>query len=334
MATNKHAQIRYKVLDDCFSNFGRKFYFDDLLDKCNEELSALYGTEHEGVKTRTLRSDISYIRDRAGEYGVDIIVENDGEGYYYRYSLPGFSVFRQGLNENELTQLRETILIMQRFKGMPNFDWMTELAVKLEDKLHLGKTKDNFVCYEENSEYIGLDWFKDIFDAIANSRVLHITYSKFNGAESWEWDIHPYFLKQYNNRWFLIGLNDFNNTIYTIPLDRIEDLKELRKEFIPNTFIDIDEYYNDLIGVTKTNANKEIIKLKFTKERFPYIMTKAIHKSQRIIDINECIIEISVFPNKELESLILSFGSDVEVISPLHIREQIKQKLMASLEKY
>ena len=204
----------------------------------------------------------------------------------------------------------------------------------MEDKLHLGKTKDNFVCYEENSEYIGLDWFKDIFDAIANSRVLHITYSKFNGAESWEWDIHPYFLKQYNNRWFLLGLNDYNDTIYTIPLDRIEDIKELRKDFIPNTFIDIEEYYNDLIGVTKTNTPKENIRLKFTKERFPYIMTKAIHKSQRIIDINERIIEISVFTNKELESLILSFGSDVEVISPTHFREQIKEKIKASLNNY
>ena len=94
MATNKHAQIRYKVLDDCFSNFGRKFYFEDLLDKCNEALAELYGDEHGGVKTRTLRSDINYMRDRAGEYGVEIIVEKDGEGYFYRYSESDFSVFR------------------------------------------------------------------------------------------------------------------------------------------------------------------------------------------------------------------------------------------------
>ena len=68
MATNKHAQIRYKVLDECFSNFGRKFYFDDLIEKCNEALAEFYGDELGGVKTRTLRSDISYMRERAGEY--------------------------------------------------------------------------------------------------------------------------------------------------------------------------------------------------------------------------------------------------------------------------
>ena len=64
MASNKHAQIRYKVLDECFSNFRRKFYFDDLMDRCNDALRELYGGEHTGIKTRTLRSDINYIRTK------------------------------------------------------------------------------------------------------------------------------------------------------------------------------------------------------------------------------------------------------------------------------
>ena len=80
MASNKHAQIRYKVLDDCFSNFRRKFYFDDLIERCNEALRELYGEEHTGIKTRTLRADISYIRDRAGEAGVEVEVKDDGNG--------------------------------------------------------------------------------------------------------------------------------------------------------------------------------------------------------------------------------------------------------------
>ena len=334
MATNKHAQIRYKVLDDCFSNFGRKFYFKDLLNKCNEALAELYGDEHGGVKTRTLRSDINYMRDRAGEYGVEIIVENDGEGYFYRYSESDFSVFRQGFNDEELLQLRETIIMLQRFKGMPNFEWMTELAVKLEDKLQLGKNSGNFVSYEENVNYVGLDWFKDVFDAIANNRVLHITYSKFNGTKPYYWDIHPYFLKQYNNRWFLLGLNDYNNKIYTIALDRIEDLKETRKDFIPNTSINLDEYFKDIIGVTREKGPKEIVKLQFSEHRFPYIETKPVHESQITIDHSNRIIEINVIPNKELLTMILSFGNDVEIISPQHIRDEIRAIIEDSLKKY
>lgn len=334
MATNKHAQIRYKVLDDCFSNFGRKFYFKELLKKCNEALAEIYGDEIEGVKTRTLRSDISYLRERAAEYDVDIISENDGTGYFYRYSKKDFSVFRQGFNQDELNQLRETILMLQRFKGLPNFDWMTELAVKLEDKLQLGKRSGNFVSYEENTGYVGLDWFKDVFDAIVNSRVLDITYSKFNGSRPYYWKIHPYFLKQYNNRWFLLGLNDRSKKISILALDRIDDLKEIRMDFIPNTIIDLDEYFKNIIGITKENGPIENVRLQFSKNRFPYVETKPIHDSQRIIDHGNRIIEINVIPNKELRTMILSFGNDVEVLSPLHLRGQIATILKGSLNKY
>lgn len=334
MATNKHAQIRYKVLDDCFSNFGRKFYFKELLKKCNEALAEIYGDEIEGVKTRTLRSDISYLRERAAEYDVDIISENDGTGYFYRYSKKDFSVFRQGFNQDELNQLRETILMLQRFKGLPNFDWMTELAVKLEDKLQLGKRSGNFVSYEENTGYVGLDWFKDVFDAIVNSRVLDITYSKFNGSRPYYWKIHPYFLKQYNNRWFLLGLNDRSKKISILALDRIDDLKEIRMDFIPNTIIDLDEYFKNIIGITKENGPIENVRLQFSKNRFPYVETKPIHDSQKIIDHGNRIIEINVIPNKELRTLILSFGHDVEVLSPSHLRGQIATILKGSLNKY
>lgn len=333
MATNKHAQIRYNVLDDCFSNFGRKFYFEELLEKCNDALTELYGNKHKGIKTRTLRSDINYMRDRAGKFGVEIITKNDGTGYYYRYSKSNFSIFTEGFNDEELTQLRETILMLQRFKGMPNFEWMTELAVKLEDKLKLGKNPGNFVSYEENAYYVGLDWFKEVFDAIANSRVIKISYSKFNGKEPFNWTIHPYFLKQYNNRWFLLGLHDTKKKIYTIPLDRIEEMAEIHKEFIPNTTINLEEYFNDIVGVTRKQTPKEVIRLKFSENRFPYIETKPIHNSQKIDHKNK-IITIEVIPNKELQAMILSFGNDVEVLSPKHLRDEIRAIIEDSLRKY
>ena len=124
MASNKHAQIRYKVLDDCFSNFRRKFYFSELMERGNEALRELYGDDHEGIKTRSLRSDINYIRSRASEEGVGVDAIDDGNGYYYRYSEPDFSIFRRGLGEDDLAQLKETILMLQRFKGMPVCSWL------------------------------------------------------------------------------------------------------------------------------------------------------------------------------------------------------------------
>lgn len=332
MASNKHAQIRYKVLDDCFSNFRRKFYFDDLLQRCNEALRELYGDNYSGIKTRTLRSDISYMRDRAGESGVEIDVLEDGNGYFYRYSESDFSIFSRGLGEEDLAQLKETILMLQRFRGMPNFDWMSELVVKLEDKLNLRGVSHSVVGYDDNNSYVGLDWFQDLFNAIINKTVISVTYTTFSNS-TYTWTIHPYYIKEYNNRWFLFGLNEEYDVIYNIPLDRIESIQQIKRDYIePN--IDFDLYFNDIIGVSVLPLKKETITMRFSEHRFPYVLTKSIHHSQRIVDIDKGIVEISVIPNNELESLILSFGKDVEVLSPLSYRERIKLIIKESYEKY
>ena len=321
MASNKHAQIRYKVLDDCFSNFRRKFYINDLLEKCNEALREIYGSDHSGIKIRTLRSDISYMRDRAGEAGVEIEVLDDGNGNYYRYSERDFSIYKHGLAEGDLAQLKETIMMLQRFNGMPNFDWMAELVVKLEDKLNLRGGSQSVVGYDENKSYTGLDWFQDLFDAIINKIVLRITYTTFTEV-SYEWIIHPYYIKEYNNRWFLFGLNEEHGVLYNIPLDRIEEIQQGNKEYIDSKD-NIEEYLEDVIGVSVYPVEKENIQLKFSKHRFPYVMTKALHNSQRIVDFDNHIIEINVIPNNELDALVLSFGKDVEVLSPTSYREKI-----------
>lgn len=332
MASNKHAQIRYKVLDDCFSNFRRKFYFNDLLERCNEALREIYGEEHTGIKTRTLRSDINYIRTRAAEAGVDVESVDDGNGYYYRYTEPDFSIFKRGLGEEDLAQLKETILMLQRFKGMPNFDWMSELVVKLEDRLNLRGVSRSVVGYDENKTYTGLDWFQDMFDAIINKSVLHVQYKTFSDIV-YDWTIHPYYIKEYNNRWFLFGLNEEQHTIYNIPLDRIENLEQINKEYIPSD-IDFETYLDDVVGVSVFPREKESIRLQFSEHRFPYVLTKALHQSQRIVDFDNRVIEINVIPNNELEALILSFGKDVEVLSPIEYRQQIQGVIRESYEKY
>lgn len=332
MASNKHAQIRYKVLDDCFSNFRRKFYFEDLLERCNEALRELYGDEHSGIKTRTLRTDISYMRDRASEAGVEIEVKDDGDGYYYRYSEPDFSIFKRGLGKEDLEQLKETILMLQRFKGMPAFDWMSELVVKLEDRLDLRGMSKSVVGYDENKDYTGLEWFQDLFDAIINKAVLHIQYKTFADI-TYDWTIHPYYIKEYNNRWFLFGLNEEQNSIYNIPLDRIWDLEQIQKKYIPSN-IDFETYFDDVVGVSVFPRKKEPIRLQFSEHRFPYVTTKAIHQSQHILDYENRIVEISVVPNNELEALILSFGKDVEVLAPDTFRKQIQNVIRETYEKY
>jgi hypothetical protein len=61
MATNKNAVLRYNTLDKCFGNFGRKYYFDDLVDEVNRALLD-FDPGSTGLKTRQLRDDIRFMK--------------------------------------------------------------------------------------------------------------------------------------------------------------------------------------------------------------------------------------------------------------------------------
>ena len=110
-------------------------------------------------------------------------------------------------------------------------------------------------------------------------------------------------------------------------------MEQINKEYIPSD-IDFESYLDDVVGVSVYPVEKESIRLQFSVHRFPYVTTKAIHQSQRIVDVDNRVVEISVIPNNELEALILSFGKDVEVLSPVSFRERIQNVIRDSYEKY
>lgn len=333
MAGNKHALTRYRVLDACFSNWMRKYYAEDLIEKCNEALSERYPSGDMGISRRTFFDDLNDLDELVSEYGVEILRLNEGRKKYYRYSENGFSLFTKGFTEDELVSLRETVQTLKRFKGLPSFHWMTTMVDKLEDKLTLKSSAQNILSYEENSGYVGIDWLKDCFDAIINQQPLKIVYRNFDD-KTFTWTIHPYYIKQYNSRWFLIGFNPEFNSFSHIPLDRIDEIEPIHIDYIPNTTTDFEKYFDNVIGVTVADAPVQEIKLRFSQKRLQYVLTKPIHKSQKCSEPDNGVISLKLIPNRELESLILSFGPDVEVLEPQSLRNQIQEKVKESFSHY
>lgn len=341
MATNKHAIIRYQALDKCFSNRGRKFYIGDLIDACNEALYDHTGDEkfsdplNPGISRRQILDDISFMESDAG-WAIPLDHIKDGKKTYYRYSDKKFTINNQPLTDEEVSQLRETTLMLSRFKGLPQFEWIDSMITNLEDKFHLKSAEHSVIGLDSNDCVDGLEYISPLFNAILNKIPLHIEYNTFHkGSHSWV--IHPYYLKQYNNRWFLIGLNnDEYRSITNVALDRIASIKQAHVSYIENTVIDdFDDYFYDIVGVSfpLDKTIKEVV-LKFSEHRFPYIKAKPIHGSHRVINEEERLILLKLIPNRELESILLSFGDDVEIISPKELRGTIANKIKKSYEKY
>ena len=179
-----------------------------------------------------------------------------------------------------------------------------------------------------NAFATGIEHLSPLFNAILNKIPLNVQYKTFEGKQ-YNWEIHPYHIKQYNNRWFLIGLNnDEYQNITNLALDRIVHFEQSATPFIENTIIeDFDDYFFDIVGVSFPPDGKvEKVLLQFAPGRFPYIVSKPIHSSQKTISPNEGLISLDIIPNRELESIILSFGDDVEVLAPESLRRAIALK--------
>ncbi len=335
MATNKHAIIRYHALDQCFSNPGKRYFIDDLIEVCNDALYEYTGAS-DGVKRRQIFEDIKFMESEQG-WSVPLERFKDGKQVFYRYSDRSYSIKNQAVNESEAKQLKETLSILTRFKGMPQFDWMEEMLIRIESAFNLKGSTNIIVGFEQNQYLKGLNHFTEIFNSIQYKRVLKIEYKGFKQIKSSQVIFHPYFLKQYNSRWFLFGYNEAFNSISNLALDRIVSLKAISKKYQENNAINFEEYFDDVVGVTVSETVRPIkIQLEISNSLWPYIESKPIHGSQRIISKKQTnvIIELEVQINYELITIIFAYGEGVKVLQPEEVRVGIMNKAKALLNNY
>ncbi|MGN1257080.1 MAG: helix-turn-helix transcriptional regulator [Bacteroidaceae bacterium] len=334
MPTNKNAQLRYQILDRCFSDFGHRYFIGDLQDKVNEVLLDLYGTE---VSVRQIREDIKYMKDRVTFHAPIETYPYDGRKCYYRYSKRDFSIFNNELSASEVASLRSTIDMLSRFRGIPTNAWLEEVISNLEFRFGIRPNPEKVVSFEHNDQLKGTEFLGELIDSTLNHQPLMVVYRTFAGNERAS-VIHPYHIKQFNNRWFLIGLQigHHGNYITNKALDRIVKFSHANVPFISNKDIDFNQYFQDIVGVTlpEEHPHPEEVLLKFHEDRFPYVVNKPIHPSQKVVSEQEHIIRLLVRPNKELEARIFSYGPQVEVLAPQWLRNQVREKLQTALRKY
>ena len=227
--------------------------------------------------------------------------------------------------------------MLGRFRGLDNNSWLEEVISNLEYRFGLKSNRENIVSFEQNNDLKGMEFLGKIIDAAVNHTPIEITYLSFKGKEFVN-ILHPYHVKQFNNRWFLFGMEEYNGIkqISNRALDRITKISFPNVPFVENTFVDFSTYFDNIYGVTHpgTDVVEEVIVLRFDPDRFPYVLNKPIHPTQQIIDNSTCILSVSLRPNKEFESRLFSYGPQVEVISPLWLRMQISEKMKETLKKY
>ena len=291
--------------------------------------------QDESVKLRQVQDDIAFMRSPEG-WDIELQELYDGKKRIYRYEDTKFSIMNVPLNAKVMEEFRSSVEVLSQFEGMPQFDWLQESLAKLN--MEINKDATPIISFDANPFLKGIEHLSTLYQAIKNKTVLNILYQDFTAPEPYIVILHPFHLKQYNNRWFLFGRNEEkNSSTWNLAIDRIMDITDSSEKYIPNTEINWSEYFDDIIGVTKPQeANPEEIILHFYGITGKYVENKPIHGSQRSkwLDNNTLEVKLCLIINYEFERLMLSYGEKVKVINPLSLQRLIISDLNNALKFY
>ncbi|MCG8701825.1 MAG: WYL domain-containing protein, partial [Bacteroidales bacterium] len=225
-----------------------------------------------------------------------------------------------------------------QFKGFMQFNEMDLLLQKLDDVVNAQKTNSKPVIHlETNSNLKGLEFLEVIYKMIINKQVMEINYQSFKAKRPGKIIFHPYLLKEYRNRWFVLGRKGKDQPILNLALDRIHSIGiNSQLAYIEDKNFHPEEYYKNLVGVTHTGHRPVNVHLFVGSEHAPYVLTKPLHHTQQLVNESDEGVEIviKVVPNLELEREILGFGEHMKVLAPESLKSKIQYKLKKAVDNY
>ncbi len=280
--------------------------------------------------------------DRADMLVVDRVqdgVDNRYRRYYYRekgYSI--MPILTGGMSDSEYHHLVSAI---NKLKGTVSDETFEEVLFAIKSRVESDYQKGPvYVDYEDNRRLKGREYRPLFYRAMTEKQVLHIHYKTFKGEEL-EYDFHPYLLKQYNERWFAFGWSQPFGSYTSIPLDRLEKRPSAighYSECRPDNYLD---FFNERVGVSNNlgvTRKRRIDLSVHSIDAWGRITTKPLPTQIVISDFDAekqvGFAYLDIVPNREFYSILFSLGPDVEVISPIDVREYVLQQIMAFKNLY
>lgn len=336
MPANKNALIRYKTIDNCLRNRYRRWTIDDLVDACCDALYDMEGIS-KGVSLRTVQGDLQIMRsDKLGYYAPIEVYDNK----YYRYSDPNYSIMNMPMSQNDYQLMQEAVDMLRQLQDFDQFSEVADVVSRLQDRLAITQKRRKPIIHFDNVANLkGLRLLNPLYNHIVCQQALHICYQPYKAEQPLQMTVYPYLLKEYRNRWFLFASKSEDLAIQILALDRIVGVEVV--EDIPwqeNPDFDIEHYFDDIIGVTKSvGAKPYVITFWASPTTRKYIETKPLHPSQKLLNENadgSCVFQIEVVINLEMFSVFMSYGNGVRILSPEKAANYLKGILVDAAKAY
>lgn len=327
---NKNALTRYRLID---ARITAKQKPAPSLEELVHYVAQKLGTP---VSTSIIQKDI-YAMRYSDALGYFAPLEYSKEQRGYVYTEKDYSIHRIPVSEEDLQGLEIAIGILEQFKEIPAIkvfdDAIQKIAVSVKQSREQHQSSGSKLLLDRPRRYQGIEYMSDIVEAIHEKKVLRFYYQPFNKMEGKKHTVHPYFIKEYNNRMYLIG-KDIHPTkapkFLIFGFDRMKEVIKMNQVFQEEA-LDIENYFTSTIGVSLPNTQSEKIVLRFDTAQSNYLKSQPLHHSQEIMKDTkqEIRIGLQLVINYELKAMILSFGNQVEVLKPAHLRLSIQQTIEA-----
>lgn len=328
MPVNKSAMVRYRIIDGCLRNSMHRYptieYIQGKVNDAGYDVSVSMLHKDLGAMKREFNAPIEYDRQKGGYY----------------YTDEHFSIQGVPLTSDEIAALDYSTALLQQIKGSKMFQQFENAINKLIEGYRIskitGEETTRFLQIEEPLRQIDSQWLEPILQAIMNKKVLRISYHPF-GRDQKEHLISPYLLKEYHNRWYLVGHSERANNILVMALDRIQKIEETNELYVYPASFNPQDFFRYSFGITQIHGEEpERVVLSFTPHQAQYILSQPLHHSQKVIKINKqgIQVEYEVYLSHELTMTILSYGSEVKVLMPKKLQNLVRDSLKKTILLY
>jgi predicted DNA-binding transcriptional regulator YafY len=334
MPLNKDAFTRYRIIDNCLNNKQRKYPTKKYLA---EACSRVLGKE---ISASTIEKDIHAMKEGV-VYGnkAPIVYSKLHKGYIY--DEQGFSINDLNLEVQEWEALAYASNLIYQYKEVPLFKSFKDAIEKIHGRFyipfdHQDADFESYVQYEKSNSNTGYEWLHVCYQAFKNNYAIEISYENIYKQETKQYTILPYLLKEYRNRWYVIGWDNNREDYLTFGLDRIQDAIIIEKKQKRRNDFDVNLFLKNALGIMEGDGSATIVELEITAPIDRLISLEPLHHSQKTIRKTKkySVIQMEVNINPELHRVILSLGAACKVIKPADLKKALRAQLTEMLSFY
>lgn len=351
MPSNKNALTRIRILDELLSDSYHGYTLDEIVGIVNDRLAEM---SVEPVTRRCVEKDIAYIEGENSPFAMEVerypVARYDAESgmtvrkQCLRYRYSGSSIFKKDLSYEEKKLMAEVFNLLGQFDGLPDFSVLEGIRSGLVDK-----SDKPVVSFSRNPKFSRPNLFGQLFSAITHRQSIDLFYHLFPApGDVRVIPAYPYFLKEYNGRWYLFCAHAETGKLLSFALDRIDDAVPHPERGYVDFEGDWNSYFENIIGVTRNEG--PVLEIVFWASDAgncrSYVETKPLHESQVRIRRDEALrksfplleggafFRIECIENYELVRELCSYGRNLLVLSPEELRDKVFARMDETSEAY